>query len=679
MKQPKKRKSLCISVLIVAIALTAWFPAISQASSINSGMRVAQGSAHTLLIDTEGNVWAFGDNSAGQLGDGSLTSKDAPALIYSKAWKGKAVSVAAGKSQSLILLEDGTVLLSGYGNSAQTEAFPEKAAAIDAGGDLCMAILKTGQAVCWNAPSGVLPVKNESGTAIQNVKEIAAGSSGFAVITDTGGNAYQLHPDSGGGFWTASKVPLAADTLGDSSSVSSGGSPSGSEKLKNVVSISAGKNFGVAVLNNGEVYTWGTNTENGVLGQGSFAVDGPKPAAKVSGLSSVVKISAGTDHVIAITNSSAVFGWGNATSLRLDAEKTESGYCQPVSLNLGGIGISQLDCGNTGNILLSTSGEFYIWGNGKAIEKLALVQTLLKTLTPAVSASLVGDQIMTITWNPQEFFTELAEGFIVSYVMPDGTSRKTQLLPLTSAQITLRGLQPATNYQITLSILGKTGYEEAAPSFIVQTAKDDGISSAVASAMPVSSDSSAVSQQPPASSASVSEDSTAGKGLYSTFTLIMIVVIVLTLLFTAGAFVFIWKRLDSRKKQKLKPVRIVAGQSDEEQTDGNELLPESGDEDMKIVPDKDPLDAADVLASDTPEEDPVRLTSESLEGESPEPEEEEKASGEVEDSLPEDYLPRKDSAPEKDEDEFLNQLPTPPEYPSGEDDFIIRKPGELKK
>ena len=96
MKQRIKRVGFCITILTLGIILSPVFASTSQAASSYNNMRVASGDDHALMIDTDGNVWAFGDNSKGQLGDLSLISKEAPVMIYSKVSQGKAVSVAAG-------------------------------------------------------------------------------------------------------------------------------------------------------------------------------------------------------------------------------------------------------------------------------------------------------------------------------------------------------------------------------------------------------------------------------------------------------------------------------------------------------------------------------------------------------------------------------------------------------
>ena len=43
--------------------------------------QISAGGEHSLLIDTQGNLWAWGDNCCGQLGDGTLINRPAPVAI----------------------------------------------------------------------------------------------------------------------------------------------------------------------------------------------------------------------------------------------------------------------------------------------------------------------------------------------------------------------------------------------------------------------------------------------------------------------------------------------------------------------------------------------------------------------------------------------------------------------
>ena len=64
------------------------------------------GGHHTVAVKADGTVWAWGENWFGQLGDGTLTSHSTPAQVVGLSG---ARAVAAGCQHSLALKDDGTV------------------------------------------------------------------------------------------------------------------------------------------------------------------------------------------------------------------------------------------------------------------------------------------------------------------------------------------------------------------------------------------------------------------------------------------------------------------------------------------------------------------------------------------------------------------------------------------
>ena len=67
---------------------------------------VLAGSWHSLAVKSDGTVWAWGDNSCGQLGIEPITKKSTPVQVNGLTG---VVAVAEGKVQSLALKSDGTV------------------------------------------------------------------------------------------------------------------------------------------------------------------------------------------------------------------------------------------------------------------------------------------------------------------------------------------------------------------------------------------------------------------------------------------------------------------------------------------------------------------------------------------------------------------------------------------
>src|SRR5207237_1283877 len=67
---------------------------------------VAAGARHMLVLKSDGTVWAFGSNGSGQLGDGTTTSRATPVQVSGLT---NVTAIAAGSFHSLALKADGTL------------------------------------------------------------------------------------------------------------------------------------------------------------------------------------------------------------------------------------------------------------------------------------------------------------------------------------------------------------------------------------------------------------------------------------------------------------------------------------------------------------------------------------------------------------------------------------------
>src|SRR5207247_1128211 len=76
-------------------------------------IHVAAGMFHSLAVDATGHVWVWGQNSHGQLGDGTRTTRLVPMLL---AGLDQVMNVSAGRSHTLALLSNGDVM--SWGNNA---------------------------------------------------------------------------------------------------------------------------------------------------------------------------------------------------------------------------------------------------------------------------------------------------------------------------------------------------------------------------------------------------------------------------------------------------------------------------------------------------------------------------------------------------------------------------------
>ena len=99
------------SVLIFASCLFTVATAHAQ-----SHLSAAGGANHTLVLKSDGTVWAFGDNSYGQLGDSSTILRSTPVQASGIT---DIIAVAAGGNHSMALTSTGSVYVWGLNASGQ--------------------------------------------------------------------------------------------------------------------------------------------------------------------------------------------------------------------------------------------------------------------------------------------------------------------------------------------------------------------------------------------------------------------------------------------------------------------------------------------------------------------------------------------------------------------------------
>src|SRR5439155_19317829 len=90
-----------------------------QLSGLTGVIGIAAGDDFSMALRTDGNVWAWGSNWYGQLGDGTNTNSNVPVQVSGLT---DAIRIAAGeclKGHSLAVKTDGTVWAWGWNGYGQ--------------------------------------------------------------------------------------------------------------------------------------------------------------------------------------------------------------------------------------------------------------------------------------------------------------------------------------------------------------------------------------------------------------------------------------------------------------------------------------------------------------------------------------------------------------------------------
>lgn len=261
-----------------------------QITNLNGVIALAAGEYHSLALKSDGTVWAWGWNNSGQFGDGTDTDSEIPKLVSELSFI-NVIAIAAGAEHSLFLGSNGQVFACGnnsdgqLGNSSNLESnLPVQVGvsftditAIAARGGCSMLLKSNGTVFTWgdnffgqlgngSTTSSNFPVQVN---ALTDITAIAAG--GFlSMALRSNGSVLAWGRNTEG-------------ELGDGTNISSN-IPVAVSSLSNVLKIVSGQGHSLALKNNASVSAWGTNS-GGQLGNGT-SIDSNTPVA-VSGLCAV--------------------------------------------------------------------------------------------------------------------------------------------------------------------------------------------------------------------------------------------------------------------------------------------------------------------------------------------------------------------------------------------------------
>ena len=250
----------------------------------DSNIQVSLGYKFSVALKQDGTVWSWGQNNDGELGLGNTTEYSEPQQITDI--KEKITDVKTGYYHSIALTENGEVYTWGYngngqlGNGTREDSLvPVKVAGlknvtkVNAYKNMTIALTQNGEVYAWGSGYGAKPVKlnftrkiiDVSGNLVlaenrkaynldetksygKDLIKVVAGYNHYLGLTSDG-EVYAWGSNSygqlGNGNNTSSSTAVKVVT------------PDGKSNMTNIVDISAGDSYSIITDKDGKVYTFG--------------------------------------------------------------------------------------------------------------------------------------------------------------------------------------------------------------------------------------------------------------------------------------------------------------------------------------------------------------------------------------------------------------------------------------
>ena len=327
-------------------------------------LQVSAGGSHSLAVGSDGNVYAWGYNGNGQLGNGTRDDKHAPVRVKTPDRKTYPdlpadftyLQVSAGYQHSLALGSDGNAYAWGYNYQGRL-------------GDGTTSDRYTPVRV-KTPDRKTYPDLPADFTYLQ----VSAGG-GHSLALGSDGNAYAWGRGTFGelgttsnGYYPDSSVPVR---------VRDPANPTDTSKGLQATQVSAGGDHSLAVGSDGYAYAWGYNYY-GQLGNGTTSYSNPNPVpvrvrdpTDTSKALQATQVSAGNNHSLAVSSDGNAWAWGWNSYGQLGNNSSGSSSSAPARVRdpasptdkSKGLQAAQVSAGSQHSLALGSDGNAWAWGN----------------------------------------------------------------------------------------------------------------------------------------------------------------------------------------------------------------------------------------------------------------------------------------------------------------------------
>ncbi|KAL0226674.1 hypothetical protein P9112_013998 [Eukaryota sp. TZLM1-RC] len=327
----------------------------------------------SLTITSQNSLYAWGANDKGQLGDGSITNRNEPVRV---GVTGDIVDISAGLSHSLALLSNGDLLSwgchgSGQGGHGSGDSYYTSPTLITnvnasfttifAGMDHSLALDTDNQVYTWGAnDNGQLGLGHRDNVEFPTIvtvggtpllaKAIVGGHSHSAVI-DLEGTVFTVGNNQNGRL--GREGAGSGTTVFESITISDGTIPA--------VRMSAGASNTLVILENGDVYGWGSNSGGYLaLGSTSNTINQPTYSSALTELG-ITEMSPGDDHYIYLAMDGTARTAGSNWYGQIGNGNTESSVSDLHQVSLPNL-VIRVGATAQASYAVDIEGFVHIWG-----------------------------------------------------------------------------------------------------------------------------------------------------------------------------------------------------------------------------------------------------------------------------------------------------------------------------
>ena len=334
-----------------------------QIGSLSVWTQISGGANFSYAIQSNGTLWSWGNNSFGQLGLSDQTHRSSPAQIGAlSTW----VQVAAGNRHVMLIQSNGTLWACGYNSSGQlglndtvTRFSPVQVGAlsiwarVSSGSNHSMAITSQGTLWSWgDNGSGQLGLNTNTIPSISSPAQVGSLSVWSQVAS---GDKFNLLLQNTGTLWSCGynlqgQLGLNTTLGGVSSLVQIGSFSIWSQ-------VACGQFHSLAITSLGTLWAWGNNN-NGQLGINTVTQSSP---LQVGTLSIWTRISCGYATTAVLANTGQLNAFGNNSFGQLGLN-TLTNFSSPIQV--GSTPWSQISCAKGyQTAAIQSNGTLWMWGN----------------------------------------------------------------------------------------------------------------------------------------------------------------------------------------------------------------------------------------------------------------------------------------------------------------------------